>query len=92
MTSCMLRPHKKKRFRMRVLDKLLVGVLTVYTEGHINVRICLHENHVNKDDMKRSRTVLVFTLTSSIISERNMIDILFLQKSSLVNMFRRMQA
>ena len=44
----------------------LKGVLEIY----------LHENHVNKDKMKRSRTVLVLTLTSSVISKRSDIQIL----------------
>ena len=37
------------------------------------LRICLHKNHVKKDEMKCSRTVLVFTLTSSTISKCNKI-------------------
>ena len=49
-------------------------------------------NHVNKDEVKRSRTAFVFTLTSFITSMRNMIKILFLQHSSLVQAYRRLQA
>ena len=55
-------------------------------------RICLHENHLNEDEMKRSRSALVLTLTSAAISRRNKIHILFLQQSSLVKVFWLMQA
>ena len=43
--------------------------------------------NVNKDEMERSRTVLVFTLTSFTISKRNKIQILFHQQASLVKVF-----
>ena len=51
------------------------------------LRICLHENHVYRDKLKRLRTVSVFTLTSSTISKRMMIQSLFLQWSSIINVF-----
>ena len=52
--------------------------------------ICLHE--IMSTKMKRSRTAFVFTLTSFITLKRNMMKILFLQQSSLVQAYRRLQA
>ena len=46
-------------------------------------------NHVNKDE--RSMAAFVFTLTSFITSKRNMMTNLFLQQSSLVQAYRRLQ-
>ena len=41
-------------------------MLAVYTDTNVGVsRICLHENHVNKDNRKRSMTASVFTLSGS---------------------------
>ena len=51
-----LRPHLKL-FHMRVLDYVLDGLLTFTLKGVS--RICLHENHVKKNEMKCSKTVLV---------------------------------
>ena len=47
-----LRPHLKL-FHMRVLDYVLDGLLTFTLKGVS--RICLHENHIKKDEMLENR-------------------------------------
>ena len=60
-------------------------MLAVYAAGH--TRIYLHEPHVDRNAIQRFRTVLMFTLTSSTKSKRNMIRILFLHLWSVAEVF-----
>ena len=75
---------------MLVLAKFSEGIMTIYTDECIkNMPTWIH---VNKDEVKRSRTAFVFTLMSFIKSKRNMMKILFFQQSSLVQAYRRLPA
>ena len=67
---------------MLVLAKCSEEMMTIYTDKRIKNMPTW--NHVNKDDVQRSRTAFVFTLASFITSKRNMMKILFLQQSSLI--------
>ena len=75
---------------MFVLAKFSEGMMTIYTDECI--KNMPTSNHVNKDEVKRPRTTFVFTLTSLITSKRNIMKILFLKQSSLVQAYRRLQA
>ena len=75
---------------MLVLAKFSEGMMTIYTDECIKNMPTW--NHVNKDEVKLWRTAFVFTLTSFITSKRNMMKVLFLQQSSLVEAYRRFQA
>ena len=93
VTSCLRQNVKtriKSSFRMLVLAKFSEGMTTTYTDECIKNMPTW--NHVDKDEVKRSRTAFEFTLTSFIISKRNMMKISFLQQSSLVQAYRRLQA
>ena len=74
---------------MLVLAKFSERMMNSYTDECI--KNMLTWNHVNKDEVKRSMTPFVFTLTSIITAKRNMMKILFLQQSSLVQAYRRLQ-
>ena len=63
----------KTSFRMLVLAKYSEGMMTIFTAECMKNMLTL--NHVNKDEMKRSRTAFEVTLTSFIKSKRNMMNI-----------------
>ena len=74
---------------MLMLARFLDGMVTIYTDECIKNMLTL--NHVNKDEVNRSMTAFVFTLKSLITSKRNRMKISFLQQSSLVQAYRRLQ-
>ena len=79
----------KNSFRMLVLTKFSEGMMTIYTDEWIKNMPTW--NHVNKGEVKRSRTALnlCLLLTSFITPKRNMMKILFLQQWSLVEAYTR---
>ena len=75
---------------MLVLAKFSEGMMIIYTDECIKNMPTW--NHVTKDEEKRSRTALGFKLTTFVTIKRKMMKILFLQQSSYVQAYRRLQA